>query len=727
MWKIRLTPFEPFPPTTLLRPLLLLAFSIWVGSLLHTTFSPQTFLAIALSGAVASFAFGRKGKGGIGKGRERLSALCAAVTFIAAAIALTLLSYSRVLFPWSEEAALRVVQVENVVKETADEMRCDVTVMKGEGEGHTLRLTLEGKPRPQVGDLLALNAKVTLPGEESKQWKGYRDFLVHHGISGIAHVSPKRWKLLPGEPPLKLRHRLERMRRSLVETFHAHFAKTGAAFLAALTLGDRSSLSAETRELFSQMGVAHVLALSGLHLGVLFTLFHFFVRRERMSPKLYLTAEILFFLCIWLFVFLAGASLSLQRAATMFTLMQLGQWFQRGGQSGDNLCLAAFLILLFSPLSLFDLGFQLSVISVAGILAGQHFLWSRLILSPFHPLYTLLYSKSKEKQTKKGAFFSKLKNRMRLLLRETLLPFLAISLTAQLVTMPLVLSVFHFASPYALLSNLLAVPAVTLLLFFSLLFLCLPFARPWLADVMSAVLDMTEKGLSTLSRLPGATWQIHVSDISLWLVALGLFFLFVFLLTRRKRLWIGLFVVFTSAGLLWESRVRWEERRQPRIEIFSSTKTPSMLLVASESHAYLVSGVSPDTVRNATDVFGEEAARAILHTEPQVVKNDFRDHFLMRRRQHLLLANVSVVWADSTALHTAPHAVDVLVVTPECPKKASQLLLTYRPRRVVLTGRQPVRFRTALREACEKEQIPFHNTQTDGTFVLRLHSEEGER
>ena len=158
MWKIRLTPFEPFPPTTLLRPLLLLAFSIWVGSLLHTTFSPQTFLAIALSGAVASFAFGRKGKGGIGKGRERLSALCAAVTFVAAAIALTLLSYSRVLFPWSEEATLRVVHVENVVKETADEMRCDVTSMNGEGEGHALRVTLEGKPRPQVCYLLALIA-----------------------------------------------------------------------------------------------------------------------------------------------------------------------------------------------------------------------------------------------------------------------------------------------------------------------------------------------------------------------------------------------------------------------------------------------------------------------------------------------------------------------------------------------------------------------------------------
>ena len=172
MWKIRLTPFEPFPPTTLLRPLLLLAGGVWVGSLLHTTFSPQTFLAIALSGAVASFAFGHKskkgekiheenfvsaekGKGSIGKARERLATVCAAVTFVAAAIALTLLSYSRVLFPWSEEAVLRVVQVENVVKETADETRCDVTVMKGEGEGHTLRLTLEGKPRPQVGDLLA--------------------------------------------------------------------------------------------------------------------------------------------------------------------------------------------------------------------------------------------------------------------------------------------------------------------------------------------------------------------------------------------------------------------------------------------------------------------------------------------------------------------------------------------------------------------------------------------
>ena len=141
----------------------------------------------------------------------------------------------------------------------------------------------------------------------------------------------------------------------------------GTALLEAMLLGQRGEVGEATRELYRLSGASHILALSGLHLGVLFGLFHFWLMRLLGYRWRYVFGW-LGIVLMWGYALLTGFPASLCRASVMMSLMFLGAMRLGGTDSWHNLGLAAFLLLLFSPASLRDVGFQLSFMAVAALL-----------------------------------------------------------------------------------------------------------------------------------------------------------------------------------------------------------------------------------------------------------------------------------------------------------------------------------------------------------------------
>ena len=138
------------------------------------------------------------------------------------------------------------------------------------------------------------------------------------------------------------------------------------AVVAAMTLGDKSALSQELREVYSVTGASHVLALSGLHLGIIYMLLTLLLGGSRFftfSPFHFFTLS-----AIWSFVFLVGMPVSVVRSATMLTVYALLSLGHRDKMSVNTLAFTALLVLIVSPLSLFDIGFQMSYLSVFAIL-----------------------------------------------------------------------------------------------------------------------------------------------------------------------------------------------------------------------------------------------------------------------------------------------------------------------------------------------------------------------
>ena len=274
------------------------------------------------------------------------------------------------------------------------------------------------------------------------------------------------------------------------------------AVLAAMTLGDKSALTSDLRETYSITGASHVLALSGLHLGIIYMLLSVLM----LGRRGYAVTQVVIILSIWAFALLTGLSTSVVRAATMLTLYALFSIGDRGRSPLNVLSFTAIVLLLLDCRMLFDVGFQMSFLSVLAILLFMP-LFDRLVSFDYlmrHPLLRWVYRLS------------------------------AVSVAAQLGVGPLIAFYFHRFSTYFLLSNFVVIPAATLILYGALLTLLVPpvgVALAWLVGALN-------KALGWLSALPYASidhLQLSLLQLLMVYVLVGcLYGLLRFLMTRRR-------------------------------------------------------------------------------------------------------------------------------------------------------------------------------------------------
>lgn len=318
----------------------------------------------------------------------------------------------------------------------------------------------------------------------------------------------KNWQQL--SYPTRAKINTERY-KSKIESklFSLHVKQQDYAVIAAMALGDKSALDSNTRNSYSISGASHILAVSGLHVGIIFQLFIFLLGGRKYS--FYTIA--LSLISIWTYVFLIGLPASAIRAAIMLSAYSISLAFHRTGLPLNTLAAAYIFMLFISPLYLFELSFQLSFLAVASILLF------------FPPLYSLLTIHSRFVRWAWG--------------------LLCVSLAAQIGTLPVIVYSFGRISCYSLLTNYIAIPSATLILYLGaalILFSPLTLLSP-VSPVVTPLISLTAKILTSItqflntairliSMLPGAS--IENVRISLPLV-IGLYalILFIYALWRR--------------------------------------------------------------------------------------------------------------------------------------------------------------------------------------------------
>ncbi len=271
-------------------------------------------------------------------------------------------------------------------------------------------------------------------------------------------------------------------RHHLLKRYHTTDASDDTyAVLAAMTLGDKSALSKELRDTYSVTGASHVLALSGLHLGILYMLLST-IMLQRGSRRKHLAVQVILVLTIWAFALLVGLPLSVVRSALMISIFALFSLGHRPHLSINLLALAAIIILLFSPTALFDIGFQLSFLSVFSILL-------------FMPLLT-------KKST------------------NPIVSGLWVSIAAQMGTAPLVAYYFGRFSTYFLLTNLIVLPLAYVILVGALIVMVLPVATPallWVVTLMNSMLALlTKLPMASLEGLQPSAVQVLLCYVAIF-------------------------------------------------------------------------------------------------------------------------------------------------------------------------------------------------------------------
>jgi competence protein ComEC len=307
----------------------------------------------------------------------------------------------------------------------------------------------------------------------------------------------------------------------------------------ALLLGNKADIDQEVLDSFSNTGAMHVLAVSGLHVGIILIIFQYilgFFSRWISRKQAILFSVIL----IWGFGLLSGASPSVIRAVVMFSILALGQLLSRKNNGMNNLILSAIVLLMYDPYYLFDIGFQLSYVALIGIMLFQK------------PICNLLRFKRKWLDWLwKGS---------------------AVGIAATIATTPLMLYWFHQFPNYFLLSNIV----VMLLGFIVLLFLIILIFTAWIPYFNTLIIFLTVLslqalvvGIQSVDEIPGGVSGGFELDFFQFLLIGGLI-AFCFHQLLIKQLFPKIALASLAVCLLfisWKREVKFE---QNQLQVFSS-------------------------------------------------------------------------------------------------------------------------------------------------------------
>lgn len=334
------------------------------------------------------------------------------------------------------------------------------------------------------GDVVRFHSRLRAPhnfnnpgGFDYERYLRFRGILVRGNIGDASGLI-----LLRREKGNPLRTGLEHVRDRIRETIALAAPGTEGRIIQALILGDRKEIPKEVVENFNKTGTTHIIAISGLHIGIV-ALFSLFVIRLVIKSSEYLLLKgnmvkisaVFAILIVVLYTFIAGAGVSVVRAAIMIATLMCAILLNRERDIFNTLALAAFLILIAAPYSLFDVSFQLSFAAVASLL----FLTPRLsaLLPPVPP--------AGQSDSAKGNLFELLKKALR-----GSAIFFFVSLSATLGTLPLILLYYNRLSLISLAANLLVVPILGVL---SIpLCLLIVIAMPFSAELAAIVVRIAE-------------------------------------------------------------------------------------------------------------------------------------------------------------------------------------------------------------------------------------------
>lgn len=230
---------------------------------------------------------------------------------------------------------------------------------------------------------------------------------------------------------------------SISEIFSTHLSTDTSAICKALCIADKSELTSTIKKEFSRAGASHILAVSGMHVGIIFTAISTLlglISKRRNYTNISNLVAIIF---LWFYAFICGLQPSIVRACTMFTVPIIAKILNRDNISFNCLLFTAFCMLIFDYSYLFNIGFQLSFLAVAGILLFQERIFNIFPLQ--NKILIWLWSMT------------------------------SVSIAAQITTLPLTIYYFHNIPVLSLISNLFIIPLSTLLIYSSSMFLSLSY------------------------------------------------------------------------------------------------------------------------------------------------------------------------------------------------------------------------------------------------------------
>lgn len=549
----------------------------------------------------------------------------------------------------------------------------------------------------EYGDLLCFAEEMEeVPPPLNPGEFDYQAYLRRQGVTGRWYLKEESWQALgvnEGNPLLRFagrsRHKL------LLALDRCGVTEDAFGVGAALLLGYDESLPAQVRQQYVAAGAMHVLCVSGMHVGVVYllasSLLELLIKKKRMIR----VKKLLLLVLVWSYALLTGLSPSVIRATLMISFLMVGSLLRRKGNTLNSIAASAFVMLVVNPNNLFSIGFQLSYAAVLGIVLLQR------------PIYNLLFVPNK--------------------LLDKAWEITAVSLAAQVATMPLTLFHFHQFTPYFWLSNLFLTPLsfVAIMTGMALLFVSW---IPWVSTVVGkgvwGCLSLMNFLVSKIEQLPFSVVKglyINKVELAMGLLLLGLFL--AFLHFKRKRMLMEMLLVSCCFAFSLAYRSQ-SVARQERITFYALRKHTCLDLVIGTEHLVLCDeGLleAPETIDYS--LRGDWARCQLSGNPPCFTLSEPIDHPWAVKRGDLLSfqGRLLAFWGPSSRHAGAPTArpVDMVLVHGKQDANLEAMVQRYPTSLLLIDGSVPSYLAQKWQSQAAEKGIPYINIG-EGAWSLDL-------
>ncbi|NIA28809.1 MAG: DNA internalization-related competence protein ComEC/Rec2 [Actinobacteria bacterium] len=387
----------------------------------------------------------------------------------------------------------------------------------------------------KYGDHIVAKGRLASPsGERNPGEFNYRKYLAAKNIYAVMSVSSgRRFCLISrGNGVWFLQQLVYPVRSFIIRFVDKSLNGQSAALLKGLLVGARGDIDPNLKQSFANVGVIHVLAVSGLHVGFILAGLLYLFRLLRIREPF---RTLFVILCLVYYAYLTGLHAPVVRATIMASILLVGNLLQRPNDALNSIAAAGLILLVLNPLDLFQPGFQLSFAAVIGII---------LIYKNLHAAFLKYFTKWQEREN---------------LFRSSLVSLFFVSLAAQLATLPLTAYYFGRIPIISLLANLLIVPLVGLIV--ALGFISIALGAVWVplgfiyANTNGLLLSILIWLVKTAEKFRFS--YVTISRPSPWLTIFYLLALILFLAWRNvKSRKVALLAILFFANLLVWHRVK---------------------------------------------------------------------------------------------------------------------------------------------------------------------------
>ncbi len=542
---------------------------------------------------------------------------------------------------------------------------------------------------PKYGDKILINGGLQqIKNAGNPGGFNYSRYMIFQQTTNQVYLKKNKFILLDEHKENKLYSLVFKAREAVINTLQKYIVgnKKVTGIAEALLIGYKEDLDKDVVQEYSNTGVVHIIAISGMHLGLIYIGLVWLFSRLPFVKRSAITKVILILGCLWMFSLITGASASVLRSAVMFTCIIIGKEFFKQASIYNSLASSAFLLLCYNPFLLWDVGFQLSYFAVGGIVLLQK------------PLQNLYYTKNKAIQY--------------------LWQMCSITIAAQILTLPICIYYFHQIPTTFLFTNLICVPLSTAILFAEIALIIFTVFSP-LAMLIGKFIYVLTWSMNALiaffNKLPLSLLdKIFATAITTWaLYGFVILLAAAFLRKNKMILKMSLGFLLLFVGLWAYGKIQLTQ--QKKMIVYNVSRHTAIDFVSNNKYWFY--GDEEFRVDGALQNFNLKPARVSMQVEESMDKLAS----LKFKNRLWQFYNKSIMIVDSAVqfeLTTNKIAIDVLLICKNPKIHIVDIYSAINPTIFVFDASNSLWKIAQWKKECEELHLQYFITAEQGAFIL---------